>query len=62
MDPRFQGIWKLALESMTEDAPSETDLNSRSAEVAFYAFICSISFSGAKMAKGSDGENRKGSK
>lgn len=32
MDPRFQGIWKLALESMTEDAPSETDLNSRSAE------------------------------
>jgi len=32
MDPRFQGIWKLALDSMTEDAPSETDLSSRSVE------------------------------
>jgi hypothetical protein len=39
MDPRFQGIWKLALDSMTEDAPSETDLSSRSVEVMFYVSL-----------------------
>merc|ERR1711937_476419 len=32
MDPRFKPIWKMAVESMGEDAPSETDLSSRSAE------------------------------
>jgi len=31
MDPRFQKIWNMAVNSMSEDAPSETDLNSRSA-------------------------------
>jgi hypothetical protein len=39
MDPRFQGIWKLALDSMTEDAPSETDLSSRSVEVMLYVSL-----------------------
>ena len=39
MDPRFQGIWKLAVESMTEDPTKETDLSSRSAEVRVFLRI-----------------------
>ena len=32
MDPRFQRIWKMAVESIGEDAPAETDLSKRTPE------------------------------